>query len=481
MKGHFYDFIIMGDSLAGLAVAVMMARKGADIQVLIPEKSKPISYMKKSFSHSPLCLNGIEHGTWFRKFCAKSVIMTKPPNRIDPCFQVLLPDARIDLKNGFKEYLDELKYEIPDSCETMSSFLNYAKNINRELERFLSKNLLVKHNGFWAKQGLNKKLKKSNLPSFLRNHDIITTMKWIRENPDLEQFTMANHLLFSNTVNPSLNPYTLSWNLQVPDEDPYPELCCIENFKEVIIDQIKHFLGEVKYIDEVPNIKTSGSLIKQIELNDNDVVKGKHFILNGYNKIFADKIQQFSINLPFIRYKRLNYYFEIDRTGIPEGMGRHLAYFNDLGVESTPITIINVEMSKDSSSKKFTNALFVSAFARNGENIDFDKYLEIGENVYRELKNIIPFFDQHYVFSCPDYSEKKKRKLPEREYFEAQLESEYNNIYEIQGRGISDILKVAIETKFKNMFFMGNSILPGLGLAGEIYAAYKFVEQVEKS
>ena len=158
MPTNFYDVILLGDDLAGLIGATLCAKRG--LRVLVAET--PSTPLEKyplgpySLPRSPMPFPVESSPSVTRVIRELNFVQTlkRRLTPLKPAFQVILPDARLDVAPDPELFARELGRELGGEKEAIEAFLGRAQEISKVLEPVLGQDISVPPEGFWERREL---------------------------------------------------------------------------------------------------------------------------------------------------------------------------------------------------------------------------------------------------------------------------------------------------------------------------------------
>lgn len=158
MPTNFYDVIVLGDELAGLWAATLCARRGLRVLVAETPGTAPEKYTIGPYvlPRAPLPFI-LEPSPAFRRVVAELSFIQTVKRRLTslrPAFQVVLPDARIDVWADADAFARELDRELPRERAAIEAFGARAQEISRVLDPVLGQDISIPPEGFWEKREL---------------------------------------------------------------------------------------------------------------------------------------------------------------------------------------------------------------------------------------------------------------------------------------------------------------------------------------
>jgi hypothetical protein len=155
---NFYDVIALGDDLAGLIGATLCARRGLRVLVAQTPDSLPEEYKlgPYRFPREPMAFVGESSPEERRVIGELNFIQTmkRRLTPVRPAFQIILPDARIDVGPDPEALERELARELPGEKDALFEAFERAGEVSRVLEPVLGQDVSVPPDGFWERREL---------------------------------------------------------------------------------------------------------------------------------------------------------------------------------------------------------------------------------------------------------------------------------------------------------------------------------------
>ena len=157
MPSSFYDVIVLGDDLAGLIAATLCARRGLRVLIVDPGAAAPperYEVQGLSLPRGAQSLAG-EGSPAVRRVIAElnfiQLVRRKlTPHR--PSFQVVLPDARLEISPDADLVARELARELPGEKAAVEAALGRAAEVSKVLDTVLGQSVSFPPDGFWEKR-----------------------------------------------------------------------------------------------------------------------------------------------------------------------------------------------------------------------------------------------------------------------------------------------------------------------------------------
>lgn len=155
MSTSFYDVIVLGDDLAGLIAATLCARRG--LRVLVAGAAagpEPYTLGPYTLPRAPQVFVG-ESSPAVRRVVAELnfiQLVRRKLTLLRPSFQVVLPDARLEVSADADAFGRELGRELAGERAAVETALGRAAEVSRVLEPVLGQDVTFPPDGFWERR-----------------------------------------------------------------------------------------------------------------------------------------------------------------------------------------------------------------------------------------------------------------------------------------------------------------------------------------
>ena len=130
MPDAFFDIVVVGTNISGLAYGALCAKHGYTVLV-VGQDARPSTYTTGSalmFRSNPFfhgfSSSSVLHG--FFRDIGMLAEMRNRPEKIDPILQVITPGARFDLSARPEATVEEFRRVFPDAAAELEQFLRSA-------------------------------------------------------------------------------------------------------------------------------------------------------------------------------------------------------------------------------------------------------------------------------------------------------------------------------------------------------------------
>ena len=483
-----YDTIVIGNDLSSLIAATMISHHGRKT-VLLSEGDNQYVYTESGYTFhiDPLPLTGFgPEQTCSRLFSSLGPQFEQipDPRLLNPSFQIILPDHRIDFFNDKEKLLKEMEREFAVNAEDIRKIYMSVLEVNYFFEQWVRKNPYFYPCNYTEFISFIK-----NIPGLIKERlRLSKILQAIKKNPSLYRAFEAQIALFSNFFQASqiqsniLTAYILS--------SPFRGVYYHANGKEILMRSLRSMF-----------IKSGGHLINNSSVNNIDVRKEINIDIDTYKKLSTIKGRYLitstkwekcgSLLLNDRKFRRLKrrlkslqvlYYpftlhMGVHEQGIPEMMAAYVTILGNNGNAGTYDNIVFVESSfcgETDRAPSGKRALSATVFLKESPLTMSDKELtDITTSIFQSLDKFLPFLKENL-----DYINVGKS---------IEIAKKYQGLvslkYSMDTAPFFGLQNISHNTPVRNVFITGGMLLAGLGFEGEILsgvnAARAVIEQEE--
>ncbi|MGP8152695.1 MAG: hypothetical protein ACLQBQ_00895 [Smithella sp.] len=461
-----YGLIVIGDDLSSHVAAAVASSYGIKTALLAEGGTGDVCFIGDlSFNVDYIPLTGFGENQIGLSLLTELGISLEIL-LLNPAYQIILPENRIDFFNAKEDLVKEMTREFPQLAAGIKSFYDAVARNSNIAAKWLNDHPFIqpKH----PKDFLDYiKL----MPHLLRcKFDNLKLKRIMSRNASFKKILEAQKVLLSFRTN-NLNSIFSHFQYSAPMRGAY----CFSQGKQALFDSLikKMELANGLYLNhcEVLSIK-KGKLIEVTVMDK----YGKASIIDAENLIVSTKWQNMhllierkkKINLSdLIRPVKVSHYpftihLSINPQSIPEKMARHVAVISDVNKDIYDNNLIILE-SGASENEKITSTLKIplsaTVFLPNDQAIWTKENLtETAVSIIDRLEYFLPFLKENIEFFDIEESiniSKKQREV-------------VNPKYQLRKSLISGFAAKSNKTRFGNIYLTGASLLTDAGFEGEI-------------
>ena len=478
----FYDIVIAGTDLSGLIVGALCAKRGYRVLVL-GQGSRPTGYRYQghTFQRRAHVFTGLDSSPVLKQIfgdLSLSLEMRNRPRAFDPFYQVVLPEARIDVTKPGERFDRELAREFPDDTVPIHGFYKAVFAISDAISATLARNPPLPPSSWSERRDVQKLLQ--DLPNLLDGPGPLNPMDaFSREHP-FRAFVAG--------------PAAMTSGLDIEDGPTLPLARCIahlaggvhhieggmDGLKRLFIQKIKQNASDYR-----PEISFDALAVKRGKVVAGRVRDRQEVI--GFNLILCNSsLKRFFHLVPAEaqseRYHHRihtlqpsHYVFTINMAiraeGIPEAMARNVFLIQDprVPLDGDNLVQISLDPGRAERTPPGEIAIVTASCRLPAQNFrpHVDHVQRLGDWLLERLRStLFPFLDEHLVAVHSPW--KGFDPLTGQARFEA---GEVLPIYRGAMEQTLDASVLAVESDYKNILVCGDHVFSGFGFEGAFLAA----------
>jgi phytoene dehydrogenase-like protein len=459
-----YGLIVIGDDLSSYIAAAAASSKGIKTALFTENGTGSVSLIGDlAFDADSTPLTGLGENQVCTSLLKDSGIHPETV-LLNPAYQIILPEHRLDFFSNKEELVTELMREFPDLAPDIKSFYDASVTLSARVEKWISEHPFIRPESFkdylnyikltpyWVKSiYFSLKLKKM----MLQNASFKIVME--AERALLSCKTGSQNSLFSHFR--YCTPLRGAYNFSQGKQDFFTYLIKIIETKGGV--HLNHY--------EVLAIKKG----KLIEVTCQDK-KGDAFKVEADNLIVSTKWQNMRLIIDrrkkfgfgdFIRPAKISRYpftlhLGVNPRCIPEKMARHVAVISDVDKDIYDNNLIILESgAQEFKSGASKIPLSATVYLPDDEKIWSKENLnQTALSMIERLEYFIPFLADNIEFidiqDSIELSQKQRNVVNPR--------------YRIRNSFLTRLASKNNKTKFGNIYLTGASLLADIGFEGEI-------------
>jgi len=476
MPDAFFDIVIIGTDLAGLAYGALCAKHGYTV-LLVGQDARPAIYkvgQAQMFREIPL-FYGFSSSLVLRSFFRDIGLLAEMRNRpvkLDPFLQIASPGSRFELSESRQGNRDELERAFNGAGDGLMRFIEDACRDAKEMDRFLDELPLLPAAGFWGKHKLRRYLSRHDV--FIHGMDPLVFPSELRFSSPLTAL-----LLFLSRLHARpLAPFSVRRFLQHIMAGFYEFPQGIDGLKRLFTERILANGGAYWPERSVEQILLKGRKnADSVTIHRPRRTVGLRLLVgNCPPRSFFSLIPQEQQNPQFhaaIKSMKPAYYnyivnFAVRADLIPESMGRNLLLSMYPRQEASGPNVLWVYTRLPENYEGDTPATIAVTCRIEARQLplaraDFDR---LNERILQSLEWILPFIREKLVKVHTPYI------TVDRDTDEEKLDaSEVREIFDEPYPGCLDLSALPCRTFYKNILIVGDHYLGSLGLEGSVMGA----------
>jgi len=474
-----YGLIIIGDDLSSLVAAATASAQGI-ATALISETGMGanISVGDLSFNADPTPFTGISDNKFLVSFFNELGILPKTAS-LNPAYQVILPEKRIDFFNDKDDLTKELIREFPELANEIKAYYDAL-----EINSVITEDWLARHPGIQPKS-FSDFLDFLKLTPYLikRVSERLKFKKIVSQYPCFQKAMEAQQALLSFQLNAKDCLFSdFIYGTALRGVYTFPDGKYI--FFNDLIRKLEAAGGLYLKNHEILSVK-KGRII-EVAYKDANGIAAK---MESEKLIVSDKWQNMHHIMDrgrkfhwsdFFRPAQIAYYPFTIHLGItpqclPEKMARHIAVVSDVGrdlYDDNNLILLESGVAQNTGAADTSQIpLSATVFLPDHSDVWSENNLaKRGDAIIDHLDDFLPFLRENIKFF--DIQESISISHKQR--------SVVNPKYRIRNALLSGFAAKTNKTRFSNIYLTGASRLADAGFAGEILSGINAVRQLSE-
>ncbi len=475
-----HDLIVIGDDLSSHVAAAVAAGYGLDTALVAEHGAGGLCLSGNfAFNIDPTPFSGLGADQTFLSLLAELDIppIEREGKLLNPAYQVILPEHRIDFFNEKDALIREVAREFPECAREINEFYESAEikcNIFNKWLRshpFIQPLTIKDYRDFFKMipHVVMHQIEKVKFKTLLDN------------NPSLEKVFEAQEALLSCTIG-NKNSFSSCFQFCVPFRGVYYFQQGKQTVFNSLIKKLESANGLYLSPCEVLNIKNGNTI--EIEITDpagnSSVISGKNLILSTKWKkmhlLFADKKKiNFSkwLSPATVSHLPFTIHLGCKSNCIPEKMSRYVAVVSDVhkDIYDDNLIILESNMPEDETAPA-VNKLSLSAMVflpADAEVWSHHNNLAVqASSIIDRLEFFLPFLKENIDF----FDLEKSIEISQISH------GVVNPKYKMRNSFFTGFAARTNRTSFKNIYVTGASLLADAGFEGEIISGMNAASRV---
>jgi phytoene dehydrogenase-like protein len=462
-----YGLIVIGDDLSSHVAAAVACRNGVKTALLAESGMGDVCFIGDlafNMDHTPSI------GLDANKNCLSLLAgLDIPVERtlLDPAYQIILPENRIDFFNDKEAMVKEMSREFPELAAQIKSFYDSAERNSEEAGKWLYNHPTIQP------ESLKDYIELIKLIPYLARckYDDNKLKRLMSQNVSFKKVIEAQEVLLSFKTN-NQNSLFSNFHYCAPMRGAYHFAQGKQTLFDSLINKIEAVNGFYVNHCEVLSIK-KGKLIEVTFMDRNGVASR----VEADNLIVSTKWPNMHLLIErkkklspgdFIRPVKISHYpftihMGINPKCIPEKMARHVAVISDVNKDIYDNNLIILELNALEGEKNTPIStkipLSATVFLSNNDDLwSKDNLAQTADSIIDRLEYFLPFLKENIELFDIEESiniSKKQREI-------------VNPKYQLRKSFISGFAAKNNKTRFGNVYLTGASLLADAGFEGEI-------------
>jgi len=473
-----YGLIVIGDDLSSHVAAAVASRHGINTALLseseIGEEISVAGDFVFNIDYTPV--TGLGTGQTIFSLLAELDIPHGEGESLllNPAYQVILPEHRLDFFKDKESLVKELVREFPDLASEINSFYNSIEKNSAIADKWLHDHPLIQ-----------PKILKDYFdylrlaPYFIKcKYDNIKLKRIMFRNASFKKVMEAQQALLSFKTKDQ-NSIFSHFQYSAPLRGVYYFSQGKQGLLNSLIKKIESTNGLYLKNCEVLSIK-KGKLIEVTVMDKNGVAskieadnlivstkwQNMHLLIERKKKINLDNLIR-PINASYYPF---TIHLGIRNKSIPEKMARHVAVVSDVNKNIYDDNLIILELSAPEDEKTTSKSSLSATVFLPDDQITWSKenLTANARSIIERLEYFLPFLKENIEF----FDVKESINISQKQ------RAIVNPKYQLQNSFISGFAAKNNKTRFGNIYLTGASLLTDAGFEGEIISGMNAAARV---
>jgi phytoene dehydrogenase-like protein len=478
-----YDTVVIGNDLSSLVAAAIVSHHGRKT-VLVSEGDARHVYSDYgyTFNIDPAPLTGFGQAQTCSRLLANlgmPVTECLGPQLLNPGFQIILSDHRIDCFAGMEELLDDMGREFSDEKDEIRKLYASVLKISNIVEQTIIEKPFTCPTKFAEFISVLK-----SMPAILKEKLLLSRrFKVISNNPSLTRVLETKSTILSNWSNQQSGPVSVAsaYALSLPLKGLYHYVTGNEALPGLLKTAFESYGGHLINDCSVMRININKEIDVDVSTPDKlSQIRGQYLIASTkWEKLRLlllndRKFRRMERRLKLARsaYYPFTLHMGILEKCIPERTAIYVAIVIDDNRPVMDDNLVFVEISaKDCEGRAPAGkrALSATIFLKESPLVlTNDELKEVSQVAFCALEKFLPFLRENLDFLNIGMSIELSRKSQEL----------VNHKYAMQSDSFFGMSRISNRTPYRNVFMTGGMLLPGLGFEGEIISGINAANSV---
>jgi len=473
-----YDVIVIGSDLSSFIAALLSARYGRKTLLLSEcPLGDSLSLSGYTFNIDPFPWSGFGTGQIFTKLYSELNIPLPDPAKIsplNPAFQVVLPEHRIDFYIDRDALINDISREYPDEGRQIENLYHSVTRTCDLLDKSIRESLESTDRSF-------KDLMKNwlDVPFFMGDvWRLSHKLRSLDRQPSLETIFDSGLTLFSNQYVNHEKPLSSAYLLSLPWRGLYYHF----GGKHLLIGQLRKrfedLRGETLTDCTITAIRAGAKIEVEIKPKGKQIgVVGQELIISAKSPALAmllsgeKKLSR--LERKFRRVETAQYPFTlhmgVDNRGLPDRMSEYVIFIpersGDTGQSTGPFLFLESSVADDAGLAPLGKRTLTATalLPRSPLHMDGNELKATAGDMMRSLEGFLPFLRESIACMDVDRSIEISR----------QYQQVVNPRYRFPGPHLPSLATLPLTSPMRNVRITGGITFAGLGFEGEVLAGMK--------
>lgn len=489
MIGKLFDVAIIGTELGGLVAGALLVKRGFSVLVIDIESQKlQVKHKGYTLASFPGLFFGYSQGQIYNEIFTELGIPFLEKKRFvlaDPAYQVVMPDVRLDVRQGRDELFKLLQNEFGADAASIMSILGEVDRYSSVVRSLLKEDLVYPAYGMRERYRLNracgqlgadfKEGSQLDFHEFLQGYPLT---------PPGRAFLESQYDFLSPVYPDDPTLFFASFVLSYTNKGIYKVEGGLKVMEDICKERITSYRGKLHRTTEIEDIEFGR--INEIKMTETkEPIRCKKILVCSNIEQFFNRFASKSVKgafgeklaLPPDRVHEFTLYVAIDDNVVPVGMDENVILLVDPADPKKAGNYIFVSLSPaDSPEYAPTGKRLIAATTlvepKEGE-LSAHQARKLSDQMMAGLRDMIPFMDDFTEFVAYDES---------FGLYQAVRRQAFQMVIDPEDRfGVGYLTN---RTPHPEVYYAGKATLPGLGMEGEgisaLTAANLLTKQLQK-
>ena len=485
MSDSYYNVVVVGTDLSGLIAAAILAKKNYRVLVLgYPGQQNQYQAEGIEFIRKPTLFTGFDTSAPIKRVFAElslSLEMQNRPKPLEPFYQVVMPNRRIDVVDKERVFQRELGREFPGDDDTIRTFYRLVHEQNKRLSTLLDADYVLPVTGFrevraWKRlvretieDGLNDPL--SVFPARHPFRSFAIAPLFFSSGCQIEPYSVNQLVRTVNHMNHGL--YSISGGL--------------DGLKRTFVEKVKANCGDYRARGNVDRFVLKRGKIREVHLRERREVIGCDMVVcnmdvKRFFNLFPEEHQKERFHLSILELQPTHVLYTLNiavrREAIPEPMGQHVFLVRNptKPLEGSNIVLLSVDAAGPQADPAIRTLAVTVRLPMRHLRPTLDNLTAQDDELMYLAEQVVPFLSEHFITRSSSWVTYDKRtKKPH---------IDTSHLIPIYGRPLENVLDagpISARTAYKNVVVGGDHLHSGYGFEGAFMGGLNLAQLVTEN